>query len=426
MDETPEGKLLLDMQGAIAEYGRTKIAERTRLGKLYWAREGAMVGGYAPYGYRFVRRSEESRARLEVDEFLASVVHDMYRWAVEEHLSTRVIARRLTQQPGTMTARGASQWQPTAPDRIVRNPAYKGTFIYQRAQSVLPSRRLTADPYKQARKTGRKLRPEEDWISIPVPPIVDEATWEAAQAQFAQNSLHSLRNNKRHQFLLRGLIRCPRCGSTYAGAVKHGNRRYRCTQADPAVSSMGKRCPPGSIAADAVEVAVWQAVSGALKQPHLLIDEYQRRLAMVTPDARPETERKTVAISLKRVKAQEDRVTDAYINEVMELDRYGAEMEKLKERRKGLERVAQEIDLRERREEESLKALKHLEQFCHRVAQGLEAMTFEERQRLLRLVVERITMQGGHVRIETVIPAGWDGVQLRTRHPELVEGRPGI
>ena len=50
VEDTPEGKLLLDMQRAIAEYGRTKIAERTRRGKLYWARQGAMVGGHAPYG----------------------------------------------------------------------------------------------------------------------------------------------------------------------------------------------------------------------------------------------------------------------------------------------------------------------------------------------------------------------------------------
>ena len=49
-DDTAEGKLLLHSQGAIAEYERTKIAERTRRGKLYWARQGAMVGGHAPYG----------------------------------------------------------------------------------------------------------------------------------------------------------------------------------------------------------------------------------------------------------------------------------------------------------------------------------------------------------------------------------------
>ena len=38
VDETPEGKLMLHVQGAMAEYERTKIAERTRRGKLYWAK----------------------------------------------------------------------------------------------------------------------------------------------------------------------------------------------------------------------------------------------------------------------------------------------------------------------------------------------------------------------------------------------------
>ena len=51
-------------------------------------------------------------------------------------------------------------------------------------------------------------------------------------------------------------------------------------------------------------------------------------------------------------------------------------------------------------------------------------MTFEERQKLLRLVVERITVEDRRVRIETVIPTGNDDVQLRARHPEPVEG-PG-
>ena len=63
VEDTPEGKLLLHMQGAMAEYERTKIAERTRRGKLYWARQGHMVGGHAPYGYSFIRRTDATRAR---------------------------------------------------------------------------------------------------------------------------------------------------------------------------------------------------------------------------------------------------------------------------------------------------------------------------------------------------------------------------
>ena len=421
VEDTPEGKMFLHMQAGWGEYERTKIAERTRRGKLYWARQGALVGHFAPYGYRFVRRTETERAHLEVEESQASVVREMYRWLVEEHLSTRGIARRLTQR-GVPTSRGAFQWQPTVVDKVLRNPVYRGTFFYQRAESVLPSRRLSLDPYRQARKTGRKLRPEEEWISISVPAIVDEATWEGAQQQLRQNALQSPRNNTRHQYLLRGLIRCPRCGSTYTGAVQHGYRRYRCTNTDASVTSTGKRCPPGSIAADPVEGAVWHAVRDALRQPDVLIEEYQKRLAQAgTPDAL-EAEGKQVALALKRVKAQEDRITDAYVNEAMELDRYKAEMAKLRVRRHELEGAAKEIDRKECQEADSRTALVHLERFCRRVSEGLDAMTFEERQQLLRLVVERITVEDGRVRIETIIPTADDDVQLRARHPEPVEG----
>ena len=49
-------------------------------------------------------------------------------------------------------------------------------------------------------------------------------------------------------------------------------------------------------------------------------------------------------------------------------------------------------------------------------------MTFDERQQLLRLVIERITVENGVARIDTVIPPDQDN--LRNRYPELVEGPP--
>ena len=56
---TPEDELLRQFQGMIAEYERAQIAERTRRGKLHRARGGsqAVMSG-APYGYRYVKKSE--------------------------------------------------------------------------------------------------------------------------------------------------------------------------------------------------------------------------------------------------------------------------------------------------------------------------------------------------------------------------------
>ena len=149
----------------------------------------------------------------------------------------------------------------------------------------------------------------------------------------------------------------------------------------------------------------------------MLIEEYQRRLTQTELPGSLESERKQVALALKRAMAQEDRITDAYINEVMKLDRYKEEMDRLRARRQELECVARGIARREREELDSRAAREHLERFCLQVSKGLEAMTFEECQHLLRLLVERITVEDGHVRIETAIPTtGEESVQLRARH----------
>ncbi len=66
---TPEDQLLVQFQGMIAEYERAQIAERCRRGKKHMAQQGGMnVLSGAPYGYRYVRKSDTSAAFYEVIE----------------------------------------------------------------------------------------------------------------------------------------------------------------------------------------------------------------------------------------------------------------------------------------------------------------------------------------------------------------------
>ena len=90
---------------------------------------------------------------------------------------------------------------------------------------------------------------------------------------------------------------------------------------DPSVSSTGKKCSPGSFLAEPVEQAVWDAVPEALRQPDLRVAEYQRRLEQSPSSNALEYERKQPALALRRVRVQEVRVTDAYINGAMDLER---------------------------------------------------------------------------------------------------------
>ena len=76
---------------------------------------------------------------------------------MDERLSLRALSKLLTQQD-IATPRGGAQWQPTEVESILRNPVYKGTFYYQRNESVEPQHRPTTGQYYRRRKTALKPR----------------------------------------------------------------------------------------------------------------------------------------------------------------------------------------------------------------------------------------------------------------------------
>ena len=90
-----------------------------------------------------------------------------------------------------------------------------------------------------------------------------------------------------------------------------------------------------------------------------------------------EHERKQVKLGLKQTQAQEDRITQAYVNEDMDPTRYKLEMDRLRARRKELKGFSHDLDRRLDYERDSKSALRHLECFCHRVADRLDNMSFE-------------------------------------------------
>jgi site-specific DNA recombinase len=108
---TPEDQLLVQFQGMIAEYERAQIAERSRRGKRHKAHQGVInVLSGAPYGYRYVRKTETSAAYYEVIEAEAQVVRLVFEAYTQQGLSINAIARMLNQrQIPTRTAK--TRWE---------------------------------------------------------------------------------------------------------------------------------------------------------------------------------------------------------------------------------------------------------------------------------------------------------------------------
>src|SRR5436305_13329875 len=93
----------------IAEYERAQIAERCRRGKLHRARAGAVsVLSGAPYGYRYVKRTEHADAFYEIDELEAPIVREIFSRYVERRESIVQIGRALSAH-GVPTRSGTPQ-----------------------------------------------------------------------------------------------------------------------------------------------------------------------------------------------------------------------------------------------------------------------------------------------------------------------------
>jgi len=251
---TPEDELLRQFQGMIAEYERAQIAERTRRGKLHRARGGsqAVMSG-APYGYRYVKKSDHMEGFWEIDEAQAQVVRDVFDRYVTDGVSIGELARWLTER-GVQTKTGKMRWDRSTIWAMLRNPAYRGQAAFGKTKTAERHGSPTHTTRQRGERHGRRLtrhdQPAEKWTLIPVPPLVTEETFALAQARLLDNAHFSTRNTKQLT-LLQGVLVCRECGySCYRTSTRTSNKRisyYRCIGQDGWRHPDGKRCTSGPV-----------------------------------------------------------------------------------------------------------------------------------------------------------------------------------
>src|SRR5215213_1989344 len=139
ISEDPNDQLLLQIQGAIAEYERAMIAERFRRGKLQKARQGHYIGAKAPYGYRYVPKRDDVPGHLVVDEEEAGMVRALFGWLVEERMSVRQITKRLNESSWHPRS-GRHPWSPSTVHSILSHPIPAGTTYANRYRYVAPEK----------------------------------------------------------------------------------------------------------------------------------------------------------------------------------------------------------------------------------------------------------------------------------------------
>ncbi len=393
--DDPHGRLVAQIQAAVAEFERTKILERNRRGKLWRARQGGVVTARPPYGYTTVPTSDGLPARLEIREDRAAVVRDIFDWHANDRLSIRKIAIRLI-QTGVPTPTGKSHWSTSTLERLLRNPAYAGTLYYNRTTKTPDAAR--GPRHAPGHQPAVQLRPRDEWIGVSVPAIVDDDTWARSQARHVENSRFSARHVDPDRYLLRYLVRCGECGRARSATSKKTGPVYTPYYCCSGVAlpmhlrEQRLRCTQPSARADELDQLIWDEVARHLQHPELILK------AATTPAAHPADQPEHRLLELR---TQHQRLLDAYQAGAISLPELNA-------RRRPLEDRIGELDHSTRRRHAhtlTKTALKrHLDAFAADVARRLTTMTFQDRQQLLRSVLEEVILTEDRAELKFKIP----------------------
>jgi len=408
---TPEDELLRQFQGMIAEYERAQIAERCRRGKLHRAKAGAVsVMARAPYGYRYVKRSEHADACFEIDETEAPVVREIFRRYLEEDESIAKIARWLTAQ-GVPTRTGQAGWNNATLWGMLRNPAYAGQAAYGKTHATGQPVRATRQARLRGQRSSRVSREgvaPEDWKQVTVPALVTEERFGLVQQRLERNRVISPRNTVRPS-LLQGILVCKHCGYAYyrcSTRGKNGKLReyYRCSGTDGHRRPEGRVCDNRPVRLAEIDELVWARVLGLLEDPTLIQAEIDRRLQTMR-SAHPATSRRdALERDLTRAQAALKRLLDGYQEQLITLDELRARTPELRQREATLQAQLDALDAELHDAETYLKLTETLDAFRARLTANAETLTVEQRQKIVRLVVREVLIGEDDITVRHSIP----------------------
>ncbi len=408
--QSPEEEMLLQMQGVFAEYERAKIIERTRRGRLHRARAGQVsVLTKAPYGYLYVPRTDGAPAEYQIVLAEARAVREAFRWLVEEQVSIREIARRM-ERIGAVPRHGGGAWSSVTIHGMLGNPAYAGRAEFGKREAVARGARVRPGKGRpvvpDGEKSSTRARPHDQRIVIPVPPIVSEETFSAAQEQLQRNRQLAARRVTEGRYLLQGLLRCGRCGYAITGSTStpDGHRYYRCRS-----SASKVRCGVPGVRVDLLDEHVWTAVRALLEEPTRLVEEWSRRAGADGTVAALREQECSARRSIQSVELQRQRLGDAYEAGVLDLEEFRTRVEGLKERRRRAEDELARATADLRRNVELTAIISTFEGFRGLMGEGFDQLDWANRQQVVRSIVSYVTIDEVSATINYRIPASEPG-----------------
>ena len=411
----------IDMKtfGLMAAIGKIELdnfRERSTMGKRGTAKQGRVPTGGLPYGYRI-----GDDGRPGVVEEQAEVVRRIFHMYVHEGMGSPSIAVRLTDE-GIPTQTGKSLWRQSYIHYVLANATYTGTWVYGKERHI-----STEDGTKSYDQ------PRDTWIEVPVPPLVDEETWERAQALKKQRSRRARRNTK-VLYMLQHLLKCGECGhnfhakSTWRTTNVRNGKKYRYDLPTPrryylcnGQHSMRLHCRERpSIRAERLEGPIWSEVKRVIQNPDLIvagIDTFDAQGGGSLEDEIAQAQR-----DLRSIQMEEDRAIRLFVSAKITEAQLDLQRKFITERLESARAKLDDYLARESSGAEKRRLMETVLAWARNVGQGIDELTDEERKEILQIIVEKVVIdRENNVDITLIIPINDDSREPDAPVPDSPE-----
>ena len=370
------------------------------MGKRGSAKQGRIPVNNVPYGYRL----GEDR-RPQVVEAEVEVIRRVFHMYVREGMGAPAIARQLTAE-GVPTPHAVGRWYDRTVTRILGTEAYRGTWWFGKVRHVATENGMR-----------RYDRPEDEWVGVPFPPLVDQELWEQAQETKKQRLTRSGRNTKTF-YLLQHLVRCAECGylmtcrTNRRQTVKRDGKSYRYDLDPPhryyccnGKLNIGATCRKHPfIRAEHLEGLVWREVKRMLENPGLIIagiealNSQAEGGGLADEIARAERD-------LQKVQTEEDRAIRLYVSGKITEAQLDHQRKFITERLKTLREKLDDYRARESAQVEKREQAERVVEWAERIGDGLDDLPQGQRREVLRLLLDGATIdQHNRVNLTLALP----------------------
>lgn len=296
--DTRGGRLSADIQAVVAADYIRNLREETRKGLWGRLKQGLYPwpapNGYLDQGGGKPKTPDPAKAPLVAKAFelyatgrytLDTLVEDLWRRGLRNRNGGKITRNQLSV--------------------LLNNPFYMGLIRLRRSGETYPG--------------GHQ-------------PLISKSLFDQVQA-----ILNGRTNGRgpRHEFLFRRLLTCKHCGRSLTGERQKGHVYYRCHT---------KRCPTMCVREETVETAVLSALAQLQfsEEESAYLRQQVSRLKADWETAR-ETELRAVTLNLDRLRDRLGRLTDAYIDRLIEKDIFEERKKALLMQKKGLEEQLEKL-----------------------------------------------------------------------------------